>query len=283
VFEGKAMKILPYSVLAATLVAGMVPGGAAGGTRDDEAGRYFSREASSVAQEETKPKAGTVTAAGEGDGAAAEDLGQFPVGTTICVELVKAIDAKKAKAGDAIVARVTLPVLLRGKIAIANDTKITGRVTEAAALPGGDGRSRLGIVFDSVVLKGGTKAPVALTVQAVGWHPVAPSDEDLGQSGESELHAPLSHPPSSPAIHLPSGQTAGSREAPGDDIALKAQPTLDAGSHGTIGMPGVSLVESKDAAKGSLVESAKKNVRLESETEMVLRVIAAPDEETSKP
>ena len=50
-------------------------------------------------------------------------------GTTICVALADSIDARKAKPGDAITARVTLPVLSQGKVIIPNDAKITGHVT----------------------------------------------------------------------------------------------------------------------------------------------------------
>ena len=266
------MKILPYSVLAATLL-----GGGIGTTpRDSVAYLAPSLVISSLPQNEAK----SASTAGPEVPTHGDESGEFPAGTTIYAELAKAIDVRKSKPGDAIVARATLPVLLRGKIAMANDAKITGHVTEAVAFPGTDGRSKLGILFDRVTLKDGTKATVGLTVQAVGWHRVTGSSEDVGQMGEDELHPTLTHPPTAPGIHLPSG---GSRGTPGGDIAPSARPTLDAGSHGAIGMPDVKLIESKDAGRGSVIESAKKNVKLESETELVLRVIAAGDEATPKP
>ena len=270
------MKILPYSVLAATLL-----GGGVGMTpRNSVPSGIRLRSVSSVPQNEPK-SASTAGPEAPGNG---DESKEFPAGTTIYAELTKAIDVKKAKAGDAIVAHVTLPVLLRGKIAIQNDAKIMGHVTEAVALPGTDGRSRLGVLFDRVTLKDGTKAGVALTVQAVGWHASKGSGDDAGQLGEAELHTPLSHPPTSPGVHMQSGQTGqgGTHGTAGEETSPMVRPTLDAGSHGAIGMPDVKLIESKDAGQGSVIESEKRNVRLESETELVLRVIAAGDEGTGK-
>jgi hypothetical protein len=90
------------------------------------------------------------------------------VGTTICVALANSIDARKAKPGDAITARVTLPVLANGKVIIPNDAKITGYVTLVKTRSHDSNESQIGIVFDRAVLKDGSGLPLSLTVQAIG-------------------------------------------------------------------------------------------------------------------
>jgi hypothetical protein len=194
-------------------------------------------------------------------------------GTTICGALAKSIDAKKAKPGDAIVARVTLPVLSHGKVIIPNDAKVTGHVTWAKTRSRGHGKSELGIVFDRAVLKDGSELPLSLTVQAIGRESLAAAETAsqepynpnvvLGSTSRQPGHthtSPLSQPPSPPQPVRPQDPR---------------HPTLDSGSHGAIGLPDLTLTESADAASGSMVKSPKKNVRLDSGTEVMLRVIGA--------
>src|SRR6266567_3582037 len=63
------------------------------------------------------------------------------------------LDAKKLKPGDRIKAEVTQDVLSHGKIVIPIESKLVGHVTEVKARSGEDPESRLGLVFDKVLLK----------------------------------------------------------------------------------------------------------------------------------
>jgi hypothetical protein len=266
------MKIIPYSVLAATLVGGAVATPGSGALASPAA------DGSEVAQGETKSKLGTEA------GAPGQVLSGLPAGTIIYTELAKSVDATRAKPGDEIVARTTLAVLWQGKIAIPNDSKIFGHVTEAVALPGGDGQSRLGILFDRVLLKDGTKAPIALTVQAIGRQTVTPHAGDDDEEGDSETRPPRLRT-TNPSGRPSTNQMPTDSVTPGPPAAelAKSKPTLDAGSQGVIGMPDLNLIESKDAGRGALIESTKRNVKLDNATELVLRVIAEPAEGMNKP
>jgi hypothetical protein len=252
------VKIIPYSVLAATLVGGML--GASTSTTSAAPAQASNGQTGS----KVKPALG-----------AAADL---PVGTTICAELAKPLDVKKAKAGDTIVARATLPVLWQGKVVIANDAKIIGRVTQAKSHLNPDGASQIGILFGQAMLKDGKLMPLALTVQAIG----APALTTISNEGEG-LQRPDVNPPPGRSL---SGMHAPSLNPPTDPppgYTHPKGPMLDASSHGAIGLPELSLKESATADHESLVTSAKKDVRLDGGTEIVLRVIAAPDGEASKP
>jgi hypothetical protein len=194
-------------------------------------------------------------------------------GTTICAALANSIDAKKAKPGDAIVARITLPLLSHGKVIIPNGAKITGHVAWAMARSRGSDDSELGIVFDRAVLKDGSELPLSLTVQAIGGESLSAADlanqepEQVVDEMKPRLdrlygrHVPSSEPPNPPQ--------------PDADAREPRHPILDSGSHGAIGLPDLTLTESSDAASGSMVKSLKKNVRLDAGTEILLRVIGA--------
>jgi hypothetical protein len=194
------------------------------------------------------------------------------VGTTICVALANSIDARKAKAGDAITARVTLPVLSHGKVIIANDAKITGHVTLVKTRSHNNDESEIGIVFDRAVLKDGSELPLSLTVQAIGRNSQS-TTEITGQDpyGPNVGTAPTPRQPSFPGRPQPAEPPQPVR--PDADPQNAQRPVLDTGSHGAIGLPDVTLTESSDAASGSMVMSSKKNVKLDNGTEIILRVI----------
>ncbi len=207
------------------------------------------------------------------------------VGTTICVALANSIDARKAKPGDAITARVTLPVLANGKVIIPNDAKITGHVTLVKTRSHDSNESQIGIVFDRAVLKDGSELPLSLTVQAIG-RTAQSAAEIAGQepynpnvaTAPGIAGAPASIPrrPVLPPRPQPADPPQPAR--PDADSQYAQHPILDTGSHGAIGLPDLTLTESSDAASGSMVMSSKKNVKLDGGTEIILRVIATPSD-----
>jgi hypothetical protein len=71
----------------------------------------------------------------------------------IVAEFTESINAKKLKAGDKIKAQVTQDLLSHGKILIPAESKLVGHVTEAKGRTPDDQESRLGIVFDKIILK----------------------------------------------------------------------------------------------------------------------------------
>jgi hypothetical protein len=194
------------------------------------------------------------------------------VGTTICVALANSIDARKAKPGDAITARVTLPVLSHGKVIIPNSAKITGHVTLVQTRSHNNNESRIGIVFDRAVLKDGSELPLSLTVQAIG----RTSQSAAEIAGQDPYNPNVATAPAPRKPGFPGRPQSADPPQPGrpDADSQNAQhPILDTGSHGAIGLPDVTLTDSSDAASGSLVMSSKKNVKLDNGTEMILRVI----------
>ena len=202
----------------------------------------------------------------------------FAAGITICAELVKPIDSRKAKPGEVIAARVTLPVLSHGKVLIPNDAKIIGHVTLAQARSRDAAESELAIVFDHVLLKYGSELPLALTIQAIG-RPAPPAvvqdndDPDLALRRESPS-ASATSPRQGSFPHPQPGQLP-QAASPDTEAQAMRHPVLDASNHGAIGLPDLTLAESADAATGSTVRSLKVDIKLDTGTELVLRVLGS--------
>lgn len=202
----------------------------------------------------------------------------LPPGTPIYAALAKTINANKAKAGDAVVARVTFPVLLHGQIFIDNGARIIGHVTQAKKRSRSSAISELGIVFDHVVLKSRKRLPLDLTVQAIGFEPITP--RELAQSdAEQNPFPPDPTTPVNATRHstppLPERlPQAGNAPDPDRPASESSHPALDAGSKGMVNLPGLTLAEGTEEKQASVVSSKAKNVKLERGYSLVLRVIA---------
>ena len=71
-------------------------------------------------------------------------------GSVIPVRLTKTIDAKKAKSGDEVDARVTQDMkTTSGQVLVPKDTMVVGHITEAQARSKEQQESQVGIAFDA--------------------------------------------------------------------------------------------------------------------------------------
>jgi len=204
---------------------------------------------------------------------------QVAPGSVIPAELTKSVDAKKAKQGDPVQAKTTQELLSRdGHVAVPLGSKIEGHVTEAKPHEKGESPSTLGIVFDKMVFKDGHEVPMSAMIQAL-----APSLENMNPGGD-----PMSQPgmpgttPSQPSGGMYGGMTrpAGSSPAENPSGGMGTGGTGNAGNapgrngpgrlstnaQGVVGIPGVSM-------QGDVLTSQKKNVKLESGTQLMLRVV----------
>jgi hypothetical protein len=83
------------------------------------------------------------------------------------VELSKPLNTKKLKPGDKVKAEVSQDVVSHGKIIIPVETELIGHVTEVSVRDTANPESRLGIVFDRIVLKHYHDINFQAVVQAV--------------------------------------------------------------------------------------------------------------------
>jgi hypothetical protein len=260
-----------------------------------------SADASAQAETSREPKAksepkydGGKSSSGDSSGGAKAALSS---GDNLQAELTKPVDAKKAKPGDPVEAKVTRDVKENGKVVIHKGSRLVGHVTEAKARSKDQASSTLGIAFDKAFLKGGEEMSFISVIQAIA-PPVqttvnTAADENAAIAGGGA--APM---PSGPGARMPgggvvggatstaggavsgaTGTVAGATGATRAVGGLNAQGQLSNASRGAIGFEGLVLntpspvmASAQGSAQGSLITSTSRNVRLEGGTQVLLRI-----------
>jgi hypothetical protein len=204
-------------------------------------------------------------------------------GSVIPVELTRTIDAKKAKPGDEVVARVTMDLKTNsGEVIVPKDTKVMGHVTKAQARNKEQKESQVGIAFDRAELKDGEMS-LPMSIQAV----IAPPTNNSNKAGASDQGAPATGgstaaspmgagrsgtgnagqtPPSNTSPNV--AGTEGTNASPEGS----ARPAINGSTQGVVGIPNLKLEPAQSTAQGSVLSSEKNNVKVESGTFMLLRV-----------
>jgi len=211
-------------------------------------------------------------------------------GSVLPVSLTKTIDAKKAKAGDEVVAKVTQDMKSNsGDVILAKDTKVMGHVTEAQPRSKDEKESQLGIMFDHAVAKNGTEMMMPMSIQAIvgqqnnngsqngqnsptnGSSPAAQptSGASSNSAGRPGMSGSSSSSPSYPSASAPTASST-----PSDtQTSTGARPPITSQTEGVIGISDLKLTPSAaNSSQGSLMSSDKNNVKIESGTMMLLRV-----------
>ncbi|HKR96410.1 MAG TPA: hypothetical protein VJW55_13640 [Candidatus Angelobacter sp.] len=219
-------------------------------------------------------------------------------GTAMQAELTKSLDAKKAKPGDQVTAKLTQDVKQDGKVVLHKGSKLKGHVTEAQAKSKENAESKLGIVFDKAELKGGQEVAFNGVIQALappvagslslagdesstaGAGMGAPSAPSMGGGARGGGTLGAATGAVSPAVGSTVGavgRTAGSATgAVNNTVGGAANATLNTTSRGVVGLQGLALnTAAAGSAQGSVISSADKTVKLDSGTQMVLQVAGA--------
>lgn len=216
---------------------------------------------------------------------------QLQSGTLIYAELNKSIDSRKAKVGDPVQIKVTQAVLSHGEIAIPKGSKIVAHLTEAKASSKEQPQAELAIALDKAVLKDRTEVPLnSATIQAIeGVNNIIGPDQSMGgtSGGADQRGSDRGGMPGLPGYGGTPGANSGMGSAspmgqPSPNVgpaasgsdsrsgAPRSSAPLTANSHGVIGMPGVTLSITPNL--GSVLVANGKNVKLDSGTQLVLRV-----------
>ena len=208
---------------------------------------------------------------------------RFAPGSVIPVELTKSVDAKKAKVGDDVEAKVVQDLKAQnGQVLVPKDTKVVGHVTQVQAHSKEQKESDLGIMFDRAVMKG-NNVPIPMSIQAV----ISPTA--LGSNNNSTTNAPPpeNSPSSGTSAGSPGGRNPGMSSgqpstvspstAGGEAPATTRSPgaphePVNADTQGVVGMSNLKLSPTADPKTGSVLSSEKGNVKLDSGTFMLLRV-----------
>jgi hypothetical protein len=225
-------------------------------------------------------------------------------GTAMQAKLVTPLDAKRAKPGDAVVAKTTEDVRQEGRVVLKKGSELKGHVTQVQAHSKETAQSTLGVVFDTAVAKGGHESvPVNLSIRALAaaqnQAPTSLGDDqaDLAATGQAGLGAGA--PAGGGLVRGVGGavggatSTAGSvagnvGQAAGGTVGvanrtvasagstggLNAAEQLASNSTGVFNLQGMDLSSAvSNGTKASVVSSANHNVHLASGTQMVLQVV----------
>jgi len=215
--------------------------------------------------------------------------GQHPTrvapGSVIPVQLTKTVDAKKAKTGDEVVAKVTMDMKTQsGDVLVPKDTKVIGHVTEAQKREKDQKQSELGLAFDRAVTKDGNTMQMPMSIQAViGQQPNQQSEANTPAGREQAAGVPSGAAPTGATGGKSSGTTApppspsasgtGTGADTGDNQAANGgRPPITAETQGVIGISNLTLAPGSNATQGTVMTSDKNNVKLESGTMLLLKV-----------
>jgi len=228
-------------------------------------------------------------------------------GITFNAALNTPIDSKKAKAGDSVIAHTTESVNSDGKTVLPKGTKLVGHVAQASARAKGDSESSLAIAFDHAILRNGSEVPLSVVIQALASAQAGATAQEVdaiaaagaSQAGSgmgtsrgtlvgatstagsavgtlANTSAAISSTGAgavNSTVNSATGPAGASRGAVG---GLNAAGQLTSNSRGVFGLNGLSLSsETANNARGSVITSAGKNVRLEGGARMLIVTQAA--------
>jgi hypothetical protein len=241
-----------------------------------------------------------------------------PKASYMLVELSKTLKAKKLKVGDKVKAEVSQDVISHGKVIIPVETKLVGHVTEVSARDSEHPESRLGIVFDRILLKHFHDIDFEAVVQAVSQPVVRRSRVDEpsqmlppsmvgGVSRDAPVTATGRGASTSTSTRTTGTNAGGAASASlatfQTPITVKQSPSthvdssaalLETASNGkpmSIGMPqgvfglkGLSLSTTPSASTpGPVIVSNTDNVKLDSGTQILLQVLKVELPADAKP
>src|ERR1700733_2495185 len=116
---------------------------------------------------------------------------RIAAGSVIPVSLTKTIDAKKAKTGDEVVARVTQDLKTNaGAVIVAKDTEVVGHVTEAQPRNKEQKESQVGVTFRHAVMKDGSEMQMPMSIQAIVGSQNSGSQNSANSAGGNSEASP---------------------------------------------------------------------------------------------
>jgi hypothetical protein len=219
------------------------------------------------------------------------------IGTAFNANLIDAIDTRRARPGDPVTAEVVENVSYQRTVIFPKGTKVLGHIVRATS--GGRGRagSALFVQFDRATLKDGEEVILNAGIQALAVGTVAPqsdteTNKDAGTSAElntpSEPVAgaaePASTSSSSDALVVSTIYESPRRgvrpplfAAPAAEGQLDSDGMFTPDSKGAFGRPDVKVyTPTSEGSHGTVLLSAKKHMRLESGTRLLLVIQPPP-------
>jgi len=223
-------------------------------------------------------------------------------GTTIVAEFAGSLNVKKLKPGDKVKAVLAQDLIAGGRLVAKYGSKVIGHVTEAKRRSDNDSESRLGVVFDKILLKKHQELDFQAIVQAlappvlrrsrvdqpdqmmppavlsVGGGSIATGGRGSGRTSNTSTTMTSSVSMLGPMATVQS--TPGMN--PGDSMTTirtgkNVGTTVISGGVGMHGVYGLKNLELRPPAPGTnsgpAIVSSKSDVKLQSGTQVVILVV----------
>jgi hypothetical protein len=189
-------------------------------------------------------------------------------GTTICVDIPRALDVKKLKAGEEIIARVTQDLVYEGKIIVPREAKVFGKIADLKLGEKDDPETRLLLTFEKVVTKDGREFqfefPAFVQALAPERRAAASSTNINNLPVKAELGNAMDRVSAMPIL-------LGDKNSVTYGVII---PTAK-------GVFGLNNLKLDDTSKGVYIVAPKGNIRLEYGAQLVLRVATPADKPAS--
>ena len=220
------------------------------------------------------------------------------VGTAFNAVLTDDLDTRKARPGDTVTAETAEDVAYQRSVVFPKGTKIVGHIVRATS--GGRGRagSALFVQFDKALLKNGEEVILNAGIQALAVGSVAPLSDTEGKDGATSAGVNGPAEPSGPVAEPTSAEPTNDGAlivstvydnprsklraplfaAPAAEGELDSNGLFTPDSKGAFGRPDVKVyTPTSQGSRGTVLLSAKKQMRLQSGTRLLLVVQPPPN------
>ena len=214
------------------------------------------------------------------------------VGTAFNASLSDTLDTRKTRAGDAVTAEIAEDVSYERCVVLPKGTKVEGHVVRVTSGGRGKAGSAIFIQFDKAMMKDGQEVMLNAGIQALAVGAIAPMPSDSD--------SPKSAAPHRLPVEDNTGGTGTGKDALVSTIYEKPRRTLrtplppvpaaegeftsdglfSPESKGAFGRPDLKIyTPTSEGSHGTVLLSARKNMRLDSGTHLLLVIQPPPTDE----
>ena len=193
---------------------------------------------------------------------------------TARASLGKGIDAKKAKQGDAVTAKLTDDVKIPGSVDLPRNTVLLGHIDQVQPSEN-KGDSSIQVTFDKAQLKNGQQLAIKATIMQIAAPPSAMRNQEAATPGSSAATpnspAPSGGGPSGGGMNSPQ-----SAPRPAASNMPSVAPDSPQPSGQQTGIPGVQLQSDIHQSDSAVFSAKKKNVHLDDGTQLMMAIAVLP-------
>ncbi|QNI31442.1 hypothetical protein H7849_20555 [Alloacidobacterium dinghuense] len=186
--------------------------------------------------------------------------------------LSKGIDAKKAKQGDAVTAKLQDDVKIPDSVDLPKNTVLLGRIDQVQPSEN-KGDSSVQVTFDKAQLKNGQQLAIKVTIMQIAPPPSAMRNQESASAAGGTPSMP-----SSPAPSAPSGSGGGMQPAQSQPAPSMAPSASDSSQPQPAqqGIAGVQLQSDIHQSDSGVFTAKKKNVHLDDGTQLQMAIAVIP-------